>query len=161
MVWRDRWLANLWFHTWRRGEISRIVVFVVVCVGLLGCEHLRRGKNLPDPTPRTQLLAGEGETVPVVMSQLGAPAHRIVTAAAKIPVELHFDPSMIDMERAEKYSLWTRSGPAAWQRLVEVSPAGGAIIRQFDAGAAFFLPPVIANQTLYTLDSKGKITAWR
>lgn len=45
--------------------------------------------------------------------------------------------------------------------LVEVSPADGAIIRQFDAGAAFFLPPVIANQTLYTLDSKGKITAWR
>lgn len=111
MVWHDRWL------------LSYIVVVVVVSLGLFGCEHLRRGKNPPEPTPRTQLLSGAGEAVPVVMSQLGAPARRMVSSAAKIPVEIHFDPSMIDMPRVEKYSLWTRSGSAAWTRLIEVEPS--------------------------------------
>jgi len=46
-------------------------------------------------------------------------------------------------------------------QIFEVSPQDGSVIRQFDAGEPFYLPPIAANNTLYTLDSKGRIAAWR
>ena len=41
------------------------------------------------------------------------------------------------------------------------SPADGSIAQTIKTKAAFTLPPVVANSTLYTLDDKGRITAYR
>jgi outer membrane protein assembly factor BamB len=45
--------------------------------------------------------------------------------------------------------------------LVGVSPADGTVQTTIDAAEAFTLPPVVANQTLYVLDQKGKLSAYR
>ncbi len=42
-----------------------------------------------------------------------------------------------------------------------VSPGDGSIQSTIDTKTSFSLPPVIANSTLYTLDEKGRITAYR
>lgn len=42
-----------------------------------------------------------------------------------------------------------------------VSPTDGAIGQMIDAGQSFSLGPVVANSTLYTVDQKGRLTAWR
>lgn len=45
--------------------------------------------------------------------------------------------------------------------LVAVSPADGKNFGPFARGAPISLAPVVANKTLYVLDSKGRITAYR
>jgi outer membrane protein assembly factor BamB len=45
--------------------------------------------------------------------------------------------------------------------LVALSVADGKVQTTIRAGDSFSLPPIVANQTLYTLDEKGVITAWR
>jgi outer membrane protein assembly factor BamB len=45
--------------------------------------------------------------------------------------------------------------------LVNVDPADGKLQTRTRAGAAVFLPPVIANETMYILTNDGHLTAWR
>jgi outer membrane protein assembly factor BamB len=45
--------------------------------------------------------------------------------------------------------------------LVNVSPTNGAIQSTVKGGGAFFLPPIVADNTLFTLDNNGRLTAWR
>jgi len=70
-----------------------------------------------------------------------------------------------------------RSGPINWYgpvlaggrlmmtnsrgQVASASPTDGALGEPFAAGSAFSLPPIVANNTLYTLDQTGAITAWR
>ncbi|TVV76144.1 PQQ-binding-like beta-propeller repeat protein [Sphingomonas solaris] len=46
-------------------------------------------------------------------------------------------------------------------QLANVSPADGRLLSTGKAGAPVFLPPVVANQTLFLLDNQGHLTAWR
>lgn len=46
-------------------------------------------------------------------------------------------------------------------QVVSVSPTTGEISDRTKGGAPFTLPPVVANSTLYTIDGKGRITAYR
>lgn len=46
-------------------------------------------------------------------------------------------------------------------QIVNVSPGDGSIQSRVDAGKGFALPPVVANSTLYTIDLKGRVAAWR
>jgi len=47
-------------------------------------------------------------------------------------------------------------------RLVEVGVADGKVGSSIRASkAGFYLPPIVANNTLYLLDAKGKISTWR
>jgi len=46
-------------------------------------------------------------------------------------------------------------------QLVFASPSDGSISATVETKAAFSLPPVVARSMLYTLDSKGRITAYR
>jgi outer membrane protein assembly factor BamB len=45
--------------------------------------------------------------------------------------------------------------------LVAVSPADGSEQSVIAAGNAFSLPPIVANNTLYVLDNKGQLSAYR
>lgn len=45
--------------------------------------------------------------------------------------------------------------------LAEVTPESGAIRTTRKLGEAVHIRPVVANQMLYTLDDKGRLTAWR
>jgi len=45
--------------------------------------------------------------------------------------------------------------------ITSVSPTDGAVGATMNNGQPFALPPIVANQTLYTLDSQGNVTAWR
>jgi outer membrane protein assembly factor BamB len=46
-------------------------------------------------------------------------------------------------------------------QMVNVAVADGKIGTSVKAGKGFYLPPVVANNTLYLLDDKGKISTWR
>ena len=46
-------------------------------------------------------------------------------------------------------------------QMAYVSPTDGAIQSTTERGSPFSLPPVVANNTLYTLDDSGRLTAWR
>jgi outer membrane protein assembly factor BamB len=46
-------------------------------------------------------------------------------------------------------------------QIVFASPQTGEIGRTIDTKASFSLPPVVADDTLYLIDDKGEITAWR
>lgn len=46
-------------------------------------------------------------------------------------------------------------------KLVNVDPATGKILTSTKAGGPVYLPPIIANETLYILTEEGRITAWR
>ncbi|MGL4313424.1 MAG: PQQ-binding-like beta-propeller repeat protein [Sphingomonas sp.] len=46
-------------------------------------------------------------------------------------------------------------------QVVSVSPADGRVLSRKKGHASFSLPPVVANNTLYLLDDKGKLTAYR
>jgi len=46
-------------------------------------------------------------------------------------------------------------------QLVSVSPTDGKQLSTMKLGAPVFQTPVVANSTLYILDAKGRITAWR
>jgi outer membrane protein assembly factor BamB len=70
-----------------------------------------------------------------------------------------------------------RKGPISWTgptlaggrlivassrgHIAYVSPLTGAVEQTVDYGTAIDLPPVVANNTLYILDTKGRLTAWR
>ncbi len=45
--------------------------------------------------------------------------------------------------------------------LVGASPADGSVQMTIEAADTFTLPPVVANQTLYVLDQKGRLSAYR
>jgi outer membrane protein assembly factor BamB len=45
--------------------------------------------------------------------------------------------------------------------IVSVSPTDGAVRSTLETGTPFALPPIVANNTLYTLDQDGRITAFR
>ena len=45
--------------------------------------------------------------------------------------------------------------------IVSVNPGDGAVGSTIETKTLFTLPPIVANSTLYTLDQKGKITAYR
>ena len=45
--------------------------------------------------------------------------------------------------------------------LINVSPDSGAVQSQTSIGAAVSLQPVVAGQTLYVLDDRGRLTAFR
>jgi len=45
--------------------------------------------------------------------------------------------------------------------LLNVDAATGKIGTKTRAGKAIYLSPVIANNTLYILDSDGRLSAWR
>ena len=45
--------------------------------------------------------------------------------------------------------------------IVSVSPGDGSVQSTIDAKESFSLPPIVANSTLYTLDQKGRISAYR
>lgn len=44
---------------------------------------------------------------------------------------------------------------------VELSPYDGSILREFDVSGSVFVPPVIANETVYVYNDDAKITAYR
>lgn len=46
-------------------------------------------------------------------------------------------------------------------RLANISPADGRLQSETSAGGAVYLPPIVANNTLYILTNDGKLTAWR
>lgn len=46
-------------------------------------------------------------------------------------------------------------------QLVGTSPADGSVQVTIDNGAPFTLSPVVANQTMYVLDQKGRLSAYR
>lgn len=46
-------------------------------------------------------------------------------------------------------------------QMVMVSPTDGSIESRSNAGKSFTQPPIVAKQTLYLLDDKGRITAYR
>ena len=70
-----------------------------------------------------------------------------------------------------------KNGPVSWtgpvlagERLIlansegglsYVSPADGKVVSSANVGAPVFLPPVVANSTLYILDNSGRISAFR
>lgn len=45
--------------------------------------------------------------------------------------------------------------------IVSASPETGAVSSTVEGGKIFTLPPVVANNMLYTLDDAGRLTAWR
>lgn len=45
--------------------------------------------------------------------------------------------------------------------IAAVSPEDGAIVERIKSGQPFTLPPIVANNTLYVLDQKGRISAYR
>lgn len=46
-------------------------------------------------------------------------------------------------------------------QVVYVRPEDGAVVSTVKGDKPFYLPPIVANQTLYTLDEAGRLTAWR
>ena len=46
-------------------------------------------------------------------------------------------------------------------QIVSVSPGDGGVQSTIDAKESFSLPPIVANSTLYTVDDKGRISAYR
>lgn len=46
-------------------------------------------------------------------------------------------------------------------QLANVSPADGKVQSVTRGGSSFYLPPIVANNTLYTLANDGRLTAWR
>ncbi len=70
-----------------------------------------------------------------------------------------------------------RSGPITWfgpvlagdrlaltnsrGQLVFVSPTDGAVGQTIETGTPFSLPPIVANSTVYTVDQKGRVSAFR
>ncbi|WP_240320825.1 PQQ-like beta-propeller repeat protein [Sphingomonas crusticola] len=46
-------------------------------------------------------------------------------------------------------------------QLVNVAVADGKIGTEVKAGKSFYLPPVVANNMLYLIDAKGRISSWR
>jgi len=46
-------------------------------------------------------------------------------------------------------------------RLANISPSDGHLLSVVDLNTPMFLSPAVANNTLYTLDDKGHLTAWR
>lgn len=46
-------------------------------------------------------------------------------------------------------------------QIVTANPANGSVTRTIEAGQSFSLAPIVANQTLFTLDQRGRLTAWR
>jgi outer membrane protein assembly factor BamB len=46
-------------------------------------------------------------------------------------------------------------------QLVNVSVADGKIGASVKAGESFYLPPIVANNTLYLIDTKGRLSTWR
>ena len=46
-------------------------------------------------------------------------------------------------------------------QIVFASADDGKVVKTIETKTSFGLPPVVANQTLYTLDQKGRITAYR
>ena len=46
-------------------------------------------------------------------------------------------------------------------QIVTADPANGSVTRTIEAGQSFGLAPIVANQTLFTLDQRGRLTAWR
>ncbi|WEK41604.1 MAG: PQQ-binding-like beta-propeller repeat protein [Candidatus Sphingomonas colombiensis] len=45
--------------------------------------------------------------------------------------------------------------------IVGVSPSDGSVVTTIQQGAELGLPPVVANSTLYVVDQKGRLTAYR
>ncbi|MFS0773653.1 PQQ-binding-like beta-propeller repeat protein [Sphingomonas sp. 1P08PE] len=45
--------------------------------------------------------------------------------------------------------------------IVSASTTDGSVVQTVDTKVPFALPPIVANQTLYTLDQKGRVTAYR
>ena len=45
--------------------------------------------------------------------------------------------------------------------IIGVAPEDGTVFSSVSTGSGFSLPPVVANNTLYTLDDSGRLTAWR
>ncbi|MDP1028359.1 PQQ-binding-like beta-propeller repeat protein [Sphingomonas sp. KR1UV-12] len=46
-------------------------------------------------------------------------------------------------------------------QIVSASPTDGSVVQTVDTKVPFALPPIVANQILYTLDQKGRVTAYR
>jgi outer membrane protein assembly factor BamB len=46
-------------------------------------------------------------------------------------------------------------------RLVNVAVADGKIGTDVNAGKGFYLPPIVANNMLYLIDGKGRLSSWR
>ena len=46
-------------------------------------------------------------------------------------------------------------------RMVFLSPSDGHLLTMFDVGTPVYLSPAVAANTLYVLDDKGRLTAWR
>jgi len=46
-------------------------------------------------------------------------------------------------------------------QLINVSVADGKIGTSVKAGESFYLPPVVANNMLYLIDTKGRLSSWR
>jgi outer membrane protein assembly factor BamB len=46
-------------------------------------------------------------------------------------------------------------------RLVNVAVADGKVGSSVNAGKGFYLPPIVANNILYLLDAKGRLSTWR
>ena len=45
--------------------------------------------------------------------------------------------------------------------LLSVSPLDGAVQTRQEVADGFYLPPIVAGETLYTLDESGRLSAWR
>lgn len=98
------------------------------------------------------------------------------------------DNSMLSMDRATGQIVWRsqlaryedeedREDPITWQgpmmvegRLMifgsngevqDINPEDGSVIRAWDATSDLTLSPAIANGTLYMVDNKGTLSAWR
>ena len=45
--------------------------------------------------------------------------------------------------------------------VVFANPSDGSIAGKIEGKVPYALPPIVANSTLYTLDDKGRLSAWR
>ena len=46
-------------------------------------------------------------------------------------------------------------------RLANIDPADGRLQSVTKAGGPIYLPPIVANNTLFILDNSGNLSAWR
>jgi outer membrane protein assembly factor BamB len=102
----------------------------------------------------------------------------VVTDEAKLLCISRANGKVRWMSQLQRYkSVKKKKGPISWTgpllagdrlilassegQLVNVSPADGTVQSITKGGGGFYLAPIVANNTLYTLANDGRLTAWR
>lgn len=112
----------------RAGVLGAVLFWLFA--GSTSCTNLAPGPAGLEP--RAEALRGE---LAVVMSRLGTYPTRVVTRAEKIPVTFVFDPELVDVRKAERFSLW-RFDPngAGWERVATVPVGSGPYVLEPEEG---------------------------